>query len=112
MTLIYIGIKGAVIAFDRGTGQPLWKAPLKGSDFVTVLLDGDRVLAATKGELFCLDATNGAILWHNDLPGEGWGLVTIATASGSSNTLPLAEHKRQQDQAAASASTSAVVAST
>ncbi len=109
---IFLGIHGGVIALDRATGQTLWKAPLKGSDFVTVLLDNDRILAATKGAVFCLDPTTGQILWRNDLPGEGWGIVTIATASGSSNSVPLAEQKRRQDAAAASsAATTAVIAS-
>jgi outer membrane protein assembly factor BamB len=100
---IFIGIHGDVIALDRATGQQLWKTELKGMDFVTVLLDNDRVLAATKGEVYSLDAATGQILWRNDLPGEGRGLVTIATASGSSNAMPLLSEKQRRDQAAATA---------
>jgi outer membrane protein assembly factor BamB len=106
---IFIGIHGDVIALDRGTGEQLWKTNLKGGDFVNVLLDGDRVLAATKGEIFCLDAATGQVLWHNELPGAGWGVVTIATASGSSSPLPPIREKQRRDEAA---STAAVVAST
>jgi outer membrane protein assembly factor BamB len=107
---IFIGIKGSVIAIDRATGQSLWETPLKGSDFVNVILDEDRVLAATKGELFCLDAVTGKLLWNNKLPGLGQGIITIATSSGSTAMGPL--RKRQQDQEdAASAATTAVIVS-
>ena len=60
---IYVGIRGTVLALDRATGSEAWRADLKGSDFVNLVLDGDRVLAATKGEeFFCLDAVTGKIL--------------------------------------------------
>jgi outer membrane protein assembly factor BamB len=72
---IFIGIRGDVVALDRGTGRQLWKTDLKGADFVNLLLDNDRVIAATKGEVFCLDAATDQVLWHNELPGSGWGLV-------------------------------------
>ncbi len=104
---IYIGIRGDVIALDRGTGQQIWKAELKGGDFVNVMLDNDRVIAATKGELFCLDAATGQRLWRNELPGEGRGLVTIATHSGSSGAMPPFREKQRRDEAAG---TAAVVA--
>jgi len=100
---IFIGIYGDVIALDRATGQQLWKVDLKGMDFVNILLDQDRVIAATKGEIFCLDAATGQLLWRNDLPGEGRGLVTIATASGSSGAMPPMREKQRRDQAAATA---------
>jgi outer membrane protein assembly factor BamB len=98
---IFIGIRGGVVALDRETGRKLWKAGLKGSDFVNLMLDSDRVIAATKGEVFCLDAANGEVLWRNELPGEGWGLITIATASGSSGAMPPFREKQPQDEAAA-----------
>jgi len=100
---IFIGIRGSVIALDRGTGQQLWKSELRGKDFVNVILDDDRVIASTKGEVFCLDAATGQLTWRNELPGEGWGLVTIATASGSSNSMPPFREKQRRDEAAQAA---------
>jgi outer membrane protein assembly factor BamB len=98
---IFVGIRGGVAALERDTGRQLWKAKLKGADFVNVMLDNDRVIAATKGEVFCLDAATGQVLWHNELPGEGWGLVTIATASGSSSSVASSREKRRRDEDAA-----------
>ena len=77
---IYVGIAGTVLALDRSSGAEIWRTELKGMDIVNVVLDDDRILAATKGELFCLESATGRILWHNKLTGLGWGLMMIATA--------------------------------
>ena len=34
---IYIGLKGAVLALDRDSGQIVWRTELKGRDFVNVV---------------------------------------------------------------------------
>jgi outer membrane protein assembly factor BamB len=97
---VYVGIKGYALALNRETGETLWTTNLAGADFVSLLLDGDRVLAGAKGELFCLDADSGEILWRNGLPGMGWGLISIATANGSTTLAPQ-QAKRKRDEAAA-----------
>ena len=94
---------------SRWTAQPGRKSGalrLKGADFVNILVDGDLVTATTKGEAFGLDRATGQLLWHNKLPGLGMGLVTIATAAGSSLITPLRE-KRKRDEAAGAAAASA-----
>jgi len=98
---IYLGIKGSVIAVNPATGQEIWARKLKGSDFVNVALGGNNLLAATRGELFCLDPLNGIVRWHNPLPGYGWGLVSMAGSDISAsawNTLA-AEKRRQEEEA-------------
>jgi len=107
MSLIFLGVHGEVVALDRATGQELWQTKLAGGDFVNLLLHQDRIIATTKGKAFCLDPATGQLLWRNDLPGLGLGLVSIATASGSTPSGPPSE-KRRQDEAAA---TAAIVAS-
>jgi outer membrane protein assembly factor BamB len=106
--LIFIGIKGSVLALYRSTGQQAWATRLKGMDFVNIVLEDDVVLATCCGEIFCLDALEGKGLWHNPLKGFGRGLATIATDQnpGSGNAPVLAE-KRRRDQAAAAAAASA-----
>src|SRR5690348_15717670 len=98
---IFIGIKGTVVALDRATGTELWRAELKGADFVNVVVDADNLYAATKGEIFCLDPASGQIRWHNRLQGLGWGLVTIGTPYGGPVTAM--EQKRRRDAQAAAA---------
>lgn len=104
--LIFVGIKGSVVALNRATGAPAWVMPLKGYDFVNVLVENGAVLASCCGEIFCLDALTGTMLWHNPLKGFGKGLATIATEENSrtGTALALAEkHRRDADAAASTA---------
>jgi len=104
--VIYLGIKGRVIAMEAATGRRLWEQRLKGSDFVNVVVDGDCVYASTQGEIFCLDATSGAQRWHDPLRGYGLGMVCIAGKGIASNEALLVASERARQQAAASASAS------
>jgi len=105
--LVIIGIKGTVLALDRQSGCEIWRAKLKGGDFTNLTFDGDRIYAATGGELFCLEAASGHVLWNNPLKGLGFGIVAIAAsaAAGQSivNTSAVAAQKRAQDEEAAAA---------
>ena len=109
--LVFIGIKGSVVALDRATGQQVWATRLKGTDFVNVVLEKEVLLASCCGEIFCLNPLTGNGLWHNPLKGFGTGLATIANENnpGSGNAPVLAEKCRRDQEAAASA---AVVAAT
>jgi outer membrane protein assembly factor BamB len=98
-SLLFIGIKGTVLALDRNTGDEVWRTSVKGTDFVNLVLDEDNLYATARGEIFCLNPVNGDIRWHNKLSGLGFGLVTIAS---SGQLVALAE-KRRRDQAAAAA---------
>jgi hypothetical protein len=59
MQPLIIGIKGTVLALDRATGQEVWRTPLMRLSFVNVTLAGEQVLAATRGEIYCLDRKAG-----------------------------------------------------
>src|SRR6516162_2814831 len=95
--LVFVGIKGSVIALNRTTGQQVWATHLKGSDFVNVVLQDGAILTSTCGEIFCLDPLTGNGLWHNPLKGFGTGLATIALAEGTGNmsAVLLAEKRRR-----------------
>ena len=64
------------------------------------LQDGD-LLAACRGRLNSLDPATGAVQWCNELPGLGYGIMSIA---GGSQTAAVVEKKRRDQQAAAAAS--------
>jgi outer membrane protein assembly factor BamB len=106
--IIFVGIKGSVVALNRANGQQIWATRLKGGDFVNVVLDGNVVLATTAGEIFCLDPMTGEGFWHNPLKGFGRDLATIATQAnpGPQNLAALSEKRRQQQAAAAAAASS------
>lgn len=99
---LYIGMKGSVVAVDRASGHTKWTTRLGGSRFVVVVLDGDLVVAHTKGELFGIDAGTGRILWKNRLPGMGYGFATVASANIGTNQA-VAAIKQIMDQQAAAA---------
>src|SRR5262252_5121939 len=100
--LIFVGIRGSVVALNRGNGEQVWATHLKGINFVNVVLDKDRVLASCSGEIFCLDALTGEALWHNRLKGFGMGLTTIATEHNPGNdNAPIVAEERRRDEASA-----------
>ena len=107
-TLMYVGIKGQVVALNRLTGEVVWRRELKGQSFTQVARDQDFVYATAKGELWCLNPADGEVIWHNNLKGLGWDLASIAS---DSPLLPVADIGqsatsaiRQRQAAAAAAS--------
>lgn len=110
--LVFVGIRGSVVALNRATGQQVWATHLKGSDFVNVVLQDGAVLASFRGEIFCLDPLTGVGMWHNPLKGFGTGLATVATAQTTQggNAPVLAEKRRRDEEAAASGTVVAATA--
>lgn len=103
---VYVGIKNTVLALDEKTGAEVWSAELRGSDFVTVLWDGEALFAANSGEVWRLEPATGAVLWHNRLKGLGRGVVSLASsrrASDATETSSAAAKRRQDAQTAAAA---------
>lgn len=112
--IVYVGLKGMVVALDRRTGSEVWRTPLKGgvgrsSSFVALQRDGDLLYAGVGGEVWALDPKSGTVFWHNPLKGFGYGIPCILgdAEDATSTALPAAaaEYKRQSDAAAHSAAT-------
>ena len=103
-SLLFIGIKGSVLALNKSTGQEVWRAKLGGSDFVNVAVEDNALYATTRGEVFCLSVTSGEIRWHNPLKGSGLGLATIGVTGGQSTVLA---EKARRDEASTEAATTA-----
>ena len=97
---LFAGIKGAVLALDRETGETLWKTELKGGDFVHLSVQDRDLFAASRGRVYRLDPASGAVMWANDLPGLGYGIVSLA---GGSQVAGAAEQQRRTAAAAAAA---------
>lgn len=106
--IIYIGVKGHVVAVDKSTGATLWQTKLKsgmasGAAFVTLLVQEGRVFAHTYGEVFCLDRDTGAILWKNELSGLGYDIATLASDGAGSGSMPLSAAMKKNAEDSASA---------
>jgi outer membrane protein assembly factor BamB len=74
--LVFVGLNGYALALDRDTGEIVWSNDKMKGGYVTLLLDGDRLIASTNGYIFCLDPLTGAIRWQNPLKGYGIGTPT------------------------------------
>lgn len=98
--LLILGIGGCVLGVDPATGTNVWKTKLKGGDLVTVSVRGGRVFAGAAGELFCLDAADGQVLWHNNLKGMGMGVVSFGS-TGEGEVIAAFDAKRKAAAAAA-----------
>ena len=109
ISLVYVGIKSSVVAFDRKTGDERWRVALpakykSSASLVNVVRDSDGLFVTCAGELFALDPQTGSLRWRQPLKGLGTGLVSVATDLGGSTTFSvIAEAKRQSDAAAAAA---------
>jgi outer membrane protein assembly factor BamB len=87
--LIFVGLNGYALALDRETGEIVWYNSEMKSGYVTLLLDGDRLIVSTNGYIYCLDPLTGRILWNNPLRGYGMGAPTslVSTRGESSQTF-------------------------
>lgn len=102
--LIFVGLNRKVLALDRYTGEVvwLWRSP-RGSGFVAVLLDGDRLIAGVSGYIYCLDPLFGQVVWENQLKGLGVGFTSLASAHGAGGNAAVAAAAAAQQAAAAAA---------
>lgn len=99
--LVFVGFNGRVAAVDRAGGKIVWewKSP-KGSGFVSLLLDGDRLIAAVSGYTYALDAMSGVQLWYQPFEGFGMGTTSLVSVRGSSGSSGAAAVVSQQQQSA------------
>ncbi|MFO0891405.1 MAG: PQQ-binding-like beta-propeller repeat protein [Isosphaeraceae bacterium] len=91
--LIFIGLNGYVAALHRETGELVWKGEKRHSGYVTLLLDGDRLIVSTNGYIDCLSPFTGKLLWHNPMKGFGMGAPTALVSvrgQGSPEMVTLA----------------------
>lgn len=82
---VFVGFNSRVLALERETGEIVWqwRSPkVTGGGYVTLLLDGDRLIVSVNGYLSCLDPVTGETLWNNDTKGCGIGVASIASVRG------------------------------
>ncbi len=102
--LIFVGFNSRVAALDRYSGELVWqwKSP-KGSGFVSLLLDGDRLIASVNGYTYCLEPLFGQQVWANPLRGFGVGVPSLASVRGMTGASGMGARAAQQQHAAAAA---------
>jgi outer membrane protein assembly factor BamB len=94
--LIFVGLNGYALALDRKTGEIAWSNNEMHSGYVTLLLDGDRLIVSTNGYIYCLDPLTGRTLWHNPLKGYGQGAPTALVSVRGQGAPNLPAHAHAQ----------------
>lgn len=103
--LIFVGLNGYALALNRESGEIVWYNDQMKSGYVTLLLDGDRLIVSTNGYIYCLDPLTGHIMWNNPLQGYGLGAPTALTSvRGQSSQVQI--HQVAAELAARQASSS------
>lgn len=106
--LIFVGLRGYVLALDRDSGQVVWSNDRLKSGYTTLLLDGDRLIASTNGYMYCLDPLTGEILWQNPLRGYGTGVTDLASVRSRGPRVAIPQ-SAEADAANAATSASSVM---
>jgi outer membrane protein assembly factor BamB len=97
--LIFVGLNGYALALDRNSGEIVWSNDQLKSGYVTLLLDGERLIVSTNGYIYCLDPLTGDILWHNPLSGYGMGAPTsLISVRGQSSQLLIEQAGVEHDR--------------
>jgi outer membrane protein assembly factor BamB len=100
--LLFVGLNGYVVALHRDTGEMIWSNSQMHSGYVTLLLDGDRLIVSTSGYIYCLDPLTGKILWHNPLKGYGRAAPTsLVSVRGQSSQATIEQFAEEEAAAAA-----------
>jgi outer membrane protein assembly factor BamB len=102
--LIFVGLNGYAAALNRDTGEIVWSNNEMKSGYVTILLDGDRLIVSTNGYLYCLDPMTGQVLWHNPMKGYGAGAPTSLVSVRGQSSQTVIEQARARAAGAAAAS--------
>jgi outer membrane protein assembly factor BamB len=100
--LVFVGLNGYAVALDRDTGEIVWSNNEMKSGYVSLLLDGDRLVVSTDGYIYCLDPLSGRILWNNPLRGYGAGAPTALLSVRGQSSQTLIQQAAAAREAAAS----------
>jgi outer membrane protein assembly factor BamB len=110
--LVFVGLNGYAVALDRDTGEIVWSNDEMKSGYVTLLLDGDRLIVSTNGYIFCLDPLTGQTLWNNRMSGYGSGTPTALTSVRGQSPHATVIQQAADETATQSASAAGAVVAT
>lgn len=100
--LIFLATGRKVAAFDRGTGRPVWqiRLPRVMAGSVSMLLPSGRELFVGRaGYVYCLDSSNGNVLWERGAASSGFVLLAAPDSPGSAQQQAALIHEMQRQEA-------------
>jgi hypothetical protein len=102
--LVFVGFNSRVAALDKQTGKLVWSWRAPHGGYVTLLYESGVLLAAINGYIYGLRPDTGAVLWHNEMKGFGFGVTALATVTQSTtanliaaSVLDESEQRRRRD---------------
>lgn len=108
---LYVGVGGRVICLRKRDGKEIWRTKLpKRSDITTILVENEKVFAASSGIVFALSSETGDIQWQNPLKAGGRVCILGNEAqAGVAAAIQAAQAAVASGAAAAAAAAGAVV---
>ena len=111
--LVFVGGRNLVVALDRYDGTEVWKwkalsgkgfwGSLSSPSFVSIALDGDRLIVASPKRIWCLDPLTGEEVWRSEGVSFGLGSYPVVAGAASSGQASSAAAGAAAAQAAAAA---------
>ena len=95
--LIFVGFNGYAVALDRETGRIVWSNNELESGYVSLMLDGDRLIVSTNGYMVWLGALAGETRGNNSMKGYGFGPTSLASVRGQSSHAVLS-HAHEEEE--------------
>ncbi|MFL1022973.1 hypothetical protein ACJO1Y_23705 [Vibrio parahaemolyticus] len=82
MNFLIVGLNGNVISICPFSGEEIWRTKI-GSGHVSTLQKEGVVIAGCNRHVFGLRAENCEVIWENNLPGAGYGNVSLNLENSS-----------------------------
>jgi hypothetical protein len=102
--VLYVGIKGHVVAIDKQSGRELWRTKLGGYTLVNILIDTEMIFAYAKGHVFGMNFS-GKVLWDNGMTGLGYNMALLATQESNDQTAAIMQEIQSQQASSSSSAT-------
>jgi outer membrane protein assembly factor BamB len=86
--LLFVGLGKRVIALEKTTGREVWEwtCPRNYGANVTMLVEEGQLFVSANGYIYCLNGTDGRLMWDNPLTGRGLGIAALATTMANNNS--------------------------
>jgi outer membrane protein assembly factor BamB len=120
--LVFIGGRHLVVALDRYDGSEVWRwkassgkgfwGSLSSPSFVSIALDGDRLIVASPKQIWCLDPLTGEEVWRSEGVSFGLGAYPVIAGTSASGQTAASAAGAAAAQAAAAAAAGGVAAAT
>lgn len=85
---VFVSLNSRVVALHRDDGEERWMWRGKQT-WITLLLDGDRLIVGANGYVTCLDPGSGQEIWQNPLRGKGLGVMGMAGVQPARGPAPV-----------------------